>query len=853
MAARSKKHPKSTKVIARSGRARSGPAAKKRKASRMAKAATQRKRKSSAKRSTKPARASQPAAKKRQGATRSASKKKTAASRAAPAAPKGSAKAGRTTKTGATKRKAQESVAKRRTPQEKAATVKDRSQSKTAEPGKARKNREKEKVVLEKERREEDKARRDEEKMRLREQKEAERREAASARDAQRELKNQEQAQERARVAAEREAQREAQKQEKEAERLRQLEERGKLKEHAKLEKEQERIRLRSEREVAREAEKKAREEDRIRKQQERDQAKEDARRAKEEERLLRDKERDDYRRAKDAEKDRLRTEKEAARRALEGKVARANKRAQQAAGLNGRGTSNRLYRASAIPDQSGTTRRMEGELIQRFVGMRPPGIPKEALALGLGDESSSEPAASLGDDSLAISTATPLPVADDHLILPGPTELHCTPRPPSPTTTPLPVVAPPPEVAAHLEERARPVGLLADDASLPVATPHPIADAPVSAMTAEVVTPHPVAPPPLPTPRPAQISTPLPPEPKVDLLSTHPEESEEEEVAELETISSAPARAKSEPSDADLDLIENEEEEDLEDLADGSTSDDLGAGGDADDTPGDLPVGGGALVAQVDAVEARYRSVRERLQRTTEDFRRAYMEEFDMSWIYHDSALEGVVYTFQELKTAIDPNIQVVPDSSLQPVCEEIRRHKAAIDLVRELAEKRRGSITVDTIKKIYLTLHPEEGDVKTVKYRRDIPQHRLYFHEYAAPDKIAYKVRQVIDWLNGPEPKKLKSPLKIAARAHYDLLRVFPFPNDSGKVARLLMNLILLRSDYPPAIVHSTERQRYYEALKGQLPIILQMATEALQNGLFSIEKKLEEQETRMRSFVS
>jgi hypothetical protein len=242
-------------------------------------------------------------------------------------------------------------------------------------------------------------------------------------------------------------------------------------------------------------------------------------------------------------------------------------------------------------------------------------------------------------------------------------------------------------------------------------------------------------------------------------------------------------------------------------------------------------------------SVEERWAVINERLNGLDEQFQREYRESFEMSWVYHDSALEGVVYTFQELKTAIDPNMSVVADSGLQPVCDEIRRHRQAIEYVRELSEKKRVPITVDTIKKIYCILHPEEGDVKTVKYRKDIPQHRLYFHEYAAPDKIAYKARQVIDWLNGPEPKKLKSPIRIAARVHYDLLRVFPFPQDSGKVSRLLMNVLLMRAGHPPAIIHSTERQRYYEALKGQLPIIVAMVSESIMNALLSIEKKIED----------
>ena len=250
-------------------------------------------------------------------------------------------------------------------------------------------------------------------------------------------------------------------------------------------------------------------------------------------------------------------------------------------------------------------------------------------------------------------------------------------------------------------------------------------------------------------------------------------------------------------------------------------------------------------------SVEERWAIINERLNGLDEQFQREYRESFEMSWVYHDSALEGVVYTFQELKTAIDPNMSVVADSGLQPVCDEIRRHRQAIEYVRELSEKKRVPINVDTIKKIYCILHPEEGDVKTVKYRKDIPQHRLYFHEYAAPDKIAYKARQVIDWLNGPEPKKLKSPIRIAARVHYDLLRVFPFPQDSGKVSRLLMNVLLMRAGHPPAIIHSTERQRYYEALKGQLPVIVSMVSESIMNALLSIEKKIEDYDaTKARS---
>jgi Fic family protein len=252
-------------------------------------------------------------------------------------------------------------------------------------------------------------------------------------------------------------------------------------------------------------------------------------------------------------------------------------------------------------------------------------------------------------------------------------------------------------------------------------------------------------------------------------------------------------------------------------------------------------------------SIEERTAEAEERLQRQDEAFRAAYQARFDMSWIYHDSALEGSVYNELELRTALDPEATIVPESSLQPICEEIRRHREAIHYCREMAMKKRQPVTVDTFKKIYLILHPEEGDLKTVKYRKDIPQHRLYFHEYGAPDKIATKVRQAIDWLNDPEARKGRSPLRMAARVHYDLIRIFPFPQNSGKTARLFMNLLLMRAGYPPAIIHSTERQRYYEALKGSAITINAMVLEALDNALASIEKLLDEHETKTRAFIA
>ena len=222
--------------------------------------------------------------------------------------------------------------------------------------------------------------------------------------------------------------------------------------------------------------------------------------------------------------------------------------------------------------------------------------------------------------------------------------------------------------------------------------------------------------------------------------------------------------------------------------------------------------------VLPADPIEEHVARLHDLMLKADPEYLARFNQRFDMSWIYHDSAIEGVVYTQEELSAAFDQ--QLVSDPAMLSAYDEIRQHKAAIDLIREMADKRKAPpITLDTIKHIYCALAPEENENKgPPRYRKEMPVHRLYFHEIATPDKIGPKLRQLIDWVNSPEAKRATHPVRLAAKAHYQLLHIYPFAKHSGKVARLFMNLLLLRNGFPPVIIHSTERQQYYEALRAE-----------------------------------
>ncbi|MCC7541030.1 MAG: Fic family protein [Deltaproteobacteria bacterium] len=241
--------------------------------------------------------------------------------------------------------------------------------------------------------------------------------------------------------------------------------------------------------------------------------------------------------------------------------------------------------------------------------------------------------------------------------------------------------------------------------------------------------------------------------------------------------------------------------------------------------------------------LEERIAHVRNLIRRIGDDeVLSSFRRRFDMSWIYHDNALEGVVFSGQELRAATDE--QVVSDPALLPAFSEIRQHKTAIDLVREMATRKRLVVDLEVIKQIYAELAPEESEGRgPPKYRKDMPLHRLYFHEISPPDKIAYRMRQLMEWVNAPETKRSMHPIRLAAKTHHRILQIFPFPRHSGKVARLLMNLLLLRAGFPPAIIHSTERQRYYETLKSGGNQVATLVQEALESSIESAARYFED----------
>ena len=232
------------------------------------------------------------------------------------------------------------------------------------------------------------------------------------------------------------------------------------------------------------------------------------------------------------------------------------------------------------------------------------------------------------------------------------------------------------------------------------------------------------------------------------------------------------------------------------------------------------------------------------------------FLEKFEMSWVYHDNALEGVVYTGQELLSALRPGA-IAAEASLMPIVLEIRNHKACLEYLREEAKvvnKKASGITITQVRRIHDLLAGNTPEAQAARaaaerrersekelakerdkagLRKDMPLHRTYFHEIAQPSKILPMLEKLIDYTATAEFRE-QHPILQSARVQHQFIQIFPFAEHSGKVGRMLSNLLLLRNQMFPSVIHSIDRQKYYEAFRGTVGSFSNLMMDAMENSL-------------------
>ncbi len=184
--------------------------------------------------------------------------------------------------------------------------------------------------------------------------------------------------------------------------------------------------------------------------------------------------------------------------------------------------------------------------------------------------------------------------------------------------------------------------------------------------------------------------------------------------------------------------------------------------------------------------------------------------EQLSIEWTYNSNSIEGNTLTLRETQMVLQEGITVKGKSLREHF--EAKNHEKAINylfsIVKEDYELR--SIDILSIHGLILNLIEEDfaGRIRNGGVR-------ITGANFIPPNanKVSDLLDELIDFVNTNHLDL--NDIELATIFHHKLAWIHPFFDGNGRTVRLVMNLLLMRKGFPPAIILNTDRKKYYEAL--------------------------------------
>jgi len=186
----------------------------------------------------------------------------------------------------------------------------------------------------------------------------------------------------------------------------------------------------------------------------------------------------------------------------------------------------------------------------------------------------------------------------------------------------------------------------------------------------------------------------------------------------------------------------------------------------------------------------------------------RKLREAIEIEYTYHSNAIEGNRLTYRETQLVIREGITIGGKSLRDHL--EARNHPRAIDYVESLKDRDLMEKDISEIHKIiFSSVLENAGD-----YRDS--QVFIEGSDYMPPPafEVPALMKELLEWLKR-NPDELR-PVEVAAVFHHRFVSIHPFDDGNGRVARLLMNVLLIKHGYPFTVIRNYDRRRYYGTLK-------------------------------------
>lgn len=204
--------------------------------------------------------------------------------------------------------------------------------------------------------------------------------------------------------------------------------------------------------------------------------------------------------------------------------------------------------------------------------------------------------------------------------------------------------------------------------------------------------------------------------------------------------------------------------------------------------------------------------------------------QRFSIEYNYNSNHIEGNTLTYGQTELLLLFN-KVSGEGDLKDFV-DMKASQVGVRMVEEAVQDRSVPMTQNFIRQLHKVLLRDDYTVYrnlpggyTTSYTVHAGQYKTRPNsvitrygtrfEYASPEETPSLMTDLVDWYNKAEQEGKLSPVELAALFHYRYIRIHPFEDGNGRIARLIVNYILARHGWPMIVIRNRKKPEYLEAL--------------------------------------
>ncbi len=217
-------------------------------------------------------------------------------------------------------------------------------------------------------------------------------------------------------------------------------------------------------------------------------------------------------------------------------------------------------------------------------------------------------------------------------------------------------------------------------------------------------------------------------------------------------------------------------------------------------------------------------------IQPISERDRERLSRRFTIDFNYNSNHIEGNTLTYGQTEILLLFG-KIVGEAQVRDI-QEMTASNVGLKMMSEEASLKDMPLTQNFIRTLHRTLLREDYTVY-----RELPngvQTGYVIHagqyktrpnsvitrygdrfDYASPEETPALMADLVNWYNSEEEIGKLTPIELAALFHYRYIRIHPFEDGNGRIARMMANYILSRHGLPMTVIRSRKKQDYLEAL--------------------------------------